>query len=123
MTRGKVEAAMGGGGFNHRCSCGLHERDAETIAVLRAEAHAAHDRLVWECASMSWATDGRLSTGVGHAIEMIRRERARADAAEAKVQAVEALHDKPPVILNHSELVMAYARPRAALATTPEPTR
>lgn len=69
------------------------EQEAETIAGLRAEARAAHDRLVWECASMSWATDGRLSTGVGHAVEMIRREQARADAAEGKVRAVEAERD------------------------------
>lgn len=51
----------------------------------RGEARDAHERLVMECMAMDWATDGRLSTGVGHAVEYIRRLTAERDAARAEV--------------------------------------
>jgi len=82
---------------------------------LHARANEAHDRLVAEAAEMGWATDGRLATGVGHAVEMIRRLRARAEAAEAKVRAGR-------IVAEHwRDALMATARehPANALGTHP----
>lgn len=88
---------------------------SESRSDLRRQASEAHDRLVAEAAEMCWATDGRLSTGVGHAVEMIRRLRARAEAAEAKVRAGR-------IVAEHwRDALMATARehPENALGTHP----
>ena len=67
------------------------QRDALSaeLAEAKAQARDAHERLVMECMAMDWATDGRLSTGVGHAVEYIRRLTAERDAARAEVAALE----------------------------------
>jgi hypothetical protein len=64
----------------------------DALDAAHAEAKKAHDDLTWMAVELSWATDGRLRTAVGHAKEILRvrtdeRDQARAalDAAERRI--------------------------------------